>query len=240
MKLNFHLCTIEQAKAMKTYKHKAGVTLVEMLIVVAIIALLATMVIGIASRIDTQGKERLAENTFALLNAALGQFRDYGYRHKDYSVYSGSYERDFYRSLVFPVDCNDFSKTNLETALKNALDATSVTISSGVHEDEYSGSEALHFFLSKVPGSRETLDKIDRSLITDIGSDGVSMEIRIDGKGYPLMRIIDPWGETLRYDYYDEDAPNFKKMKESKRNFPLITSAGPDKIFNTADDITNR
>jgi len=70
---SFGPCTIEQAIAMESYKHKTGVTLVEILVVVAIIAILATMVISLAARIDSQGKERLTENTFALLNAAWVQ-----------------------------------------------------------------------------------------------------------------------------------------------------------------------
>jgi hypothetical protein len=71
------------------------------------------------------------------------------------------------------------------------------------------------------------------------------MTITIDSKGYPLLRIIDPWGETLRYDYYNEEPPpltpsKINDMKESKRAFPVITSAGPDKEFGSADDIRNR
>ncbi|MHC4572068.1 MAG: prepilin-type N-terminal cleavage/methylation domain-containing protein, partial [Planctomycetota bacterium] len=40
---------------MKSYKHKTGVTLVEILIVVGIIAILAAMVISLAARIDSRG-----------------------------------------------------------------------------------------------------------------------------------------------------------------------------------------
>ena len=198
-----------------------------MLIVVAIIAILAAMIIGIAARINKQGDERLTENTFALLNAALGQFQDYGYnyRHLDYDGFE------------FPLDCNDFSQGELETTLENALglNAGSVEIGGGDHEQDYSGSEALYFFLSRVPESRKTLDKIASSLITNEDSDGDNMEISVDGKEYSLLRIIDPWGETLRYSYYkDEDKP------EERRNFPVITSAGPDRSFGTADDIASR
>jgi len=56
---------------------KTGLTLVEMIIVVAVIAMLATMVIGIASHIDTQSKERATEATFALLEGALDEYKDF-------------------------------------------------------------------------------------------------------------------------------------------------------------------
>ena len=61
-----HPHSIEQTKAMKSYKYKYGITLVEILVVVAIIAILATMVIGISSRINDQSKERGLESTFTM------------------------------------------------------------------------------------------------------------------------------------------------------------------------------
>jgi len=220
---------------MKSYRHKTGVTLVEILIVVAIIAILATMVISLAARIDNRSKEQLTGNTFALLNAALGEFRDYGYIYKD-SRYDG---------LEFPLDCDGLKTNELEDTLRDASGASRVSIRGGNHNRYYSGSEALYFFLSKVPESRKTLDKIHRSdkdkgigsLITNEDSEGVDIEISVDDKVYPLMRIIDPWGKTLRYDYYDD--PNNPDPEEA-RNFPIITSAGPDGIFGTNDDIKSR
>lgn len=62
---------------MESLKYKYGVTLVEMLVVVAVIALLATMVIGIAARVDNQSKERGLISTFALLEGALEEYYDY-------------------------------------------------------------------------------------------------------------------------------------------------------------------
>jgi len=213
---------------MKSYKHKYGVTLVEMLIVVAIIALLASIVIGIAGRISNQGKEQLTRNTFALLNAALEQFRDYEYR----------YQHSAYSDFDFPLDCNDYPVLTLQTTLSDALGGVIVIISNHdmLEHAKYSGSEVLYFFLNRVPESRKTLDKIDGSLITNINGNGDNIEILIDGRVYPLLRIIDPWGKTLRYDYYDETTLD----PDSKRTFPVITSAGPDRNFNTPDDITGR
>jgi prepilin-type N-terminal cleavage/methylation domain-containing protein len=218
---------------MKRRQNKTGVTLVEILVVVAIIAILVTMVIGIAARIDTQGKERLTKNTIALLTAALGQFGDYGYRYSDSN----------YADFKFPPDCNGFSDTDLKTELQTALGVI-VSISGGTHDANYSGSEAMYFFLSRVPESRQTLDKIDKKLVTNLGLDGSPMKITInpgvDEKEYPLFRVIDPWGKTLRYDYYDETKTNPDDRRKSKKTFPVITSAGPDKEFDTADDITSR
>jgi len=230
-KLNSNPHTIEQAKAMKSYKHKTGVTLVEMLIVVAIIAILTTMVIGIAGRIDNQSKEQLAKSTIAILTAALRQFYDYEYRYKDLA----------YVAFDFPLDCNDFDVTNLQATLGQALGLGPGIIGGGIHQNEYSGAEALYFFLSRVPACRKTLDKIDESLITNLGFDKQPRNITVTYPGgvpkvYSLLRVIDPWGTTLKYNYYNEVTLD----PRSKRTFPVITSAGPDKRFGTADDISSR
>lgn len=230
-KLNSNPHTIEQAKAMKSYKHKTSVTLVEMLIVVAIIVILTTMVIGIAGRIDNQSKEQLAEGTIAILTAALRQFHDYEYRYKDLT----------YFGFDFPLDCNDFPQPVLETTLASALGAVAASITGGVYHPSYSGCEALYLFLSQVPECRKTLDKIDESLITNLGFDKQPRNITVTypsgvPKVYSLLRVIDPWGTTLKYNYYDEVTLD----PRSKRTFPVITSAGPDKTFGTADDTSSR
>ncbi len=212
---------------MKGCKYKAGVTLIEMVVVVAVIALLVSMVIRVATRIDNQSSERLTESTIAILTAALDQFGDYGYNYNESSDYT---------NFDFPLDCNGFTQPDLETTLGSALGATVSINPAGSHNPKYSGSEVLYFFLNRVPASRKTLDKIDSSLVTNIGSDGREMSITVGSKVYPLLRIIDPWGITLRYDYYNE----ITLSPDSRRTFPVITSAGPDRRFGTADDITSR
>lgn len=193
---------------MKARRHKTGVTLVEMLIVVAVIAVLVTMVIGIAARIDNKGKEQLTRSTFALLNAALGQFHDYGYR----------YPHPNYYDLKFPLDCNDISDADLI----NALGATASPTGG------YLKSDVWYFFLSRAPASRKTLDRIDESLKQNTN-------IIFNDKEYSLLRILDPWGTALRYRYdYDYTSP------EDKWTFPVITSAGADRVFGTGDDIAGR
>jgi len=223
---------------MKSYRDKTGFTLVEILIVVAIIAILTTMVISLAARIYTQSRERSMINAFALLDAAMGEFQNYEYNYDENSNYDG---------FEFPLDCNGLSDNDFQTVLENALGLNSgdVLISGGTHDPIYSGSEALYFFLSRVPESMKTLEKIDSALITNKDKNKQDMTITIDVKEYPLSRIIDPWGQTLRYDYYDENPPpltptQIKDMQDSKRVFPLIISAGQDGVFGTDDDITNR
>jgi hypothetical protein len=109
-----------------------------------------------------------------------------------------------------------------------------------------SGCMVMYLFLSMVPDCAVILNRIDSSLITDQDYLGQRMNILLRRQYYPLKRIVDPWGRTLRYDYYDEwstvfwDVVKQEKVKEkTKRTFPVITSAGPDGKFDTKDDITN-
>ncbi len=237
-------------------KFLTGFTLIEMVVVIAILAILISMVVTIAKRIDDQGKERLTKETIALLGSALEQFRDFGYEYKNAD----------YAGLAFPIDCNGYNLTsaspapNLPDALHNALYAANssdspivtIYISGGIYDPKISGSEALYFVLRQVPDCRATLDKIDKSLLTNKDSSGNSITITIGASPVlPFTRIIDPWGTTLRYDYYPEYADYhlayptksgsdyIDYRNSAKKTFPVITSAGPDKHFDTADDISN-
>ena len=60
-----------------SHQPRAAVTLIEMLIVLAIITLLASMVIGMATHIGNQSRAGTLENTFGLLESALDEYREY-------------------------------------------------------------------------------------------------------------------------------------------------------------------
>ena len=221
---------------MRSCKNKTALTLIEIVVVVAIVAILVSTVISVAVRINSQAREQLAESTIAILDAALEQFSDYEYQYNNLVV--------DYSAFDFPLDCNSVLEPDLRIALADALGMSTpaeiLPVGAAInHLPEYSESEALYFFLNRVPQSRKVLNKIDGSLITNRDDYGNEMMIRTtDDNGvvrnYPLARIIDPWGRTLRYSYYDG-------VTGTLRTFPLVTSAGPDREFDTVgDNITNR
>ncbi len=247
---------------MKRLKFQSGLTLVEMLIVVGIVAVLASIALRLATRVEGQGRERLTRATISILNAALGQFADYRYR----------YPNEAYAGFDFPVDCTEipdpcglppvFLAMMRDVMLEPQLGPSvikNVTVTIGpmgcVHNPEYSGCEAMYFFLSQVPTCRNVLDKIDKSLLTnmDINKLGLEMTIQVQWSGnksgtntkvYPLTRVVDAWGTALHYDYYTtRHADRYDWAAEvippgaRKKTFPVITSAGPDRLFNTSDDI---
>jgi prepilin-type N-terminal cleavage/methylation domain-containing protein len=157
---------------METHKYKYGLTLVEMLIVIGVVAVLASMVIGIAARIDNQSKERCLKAAFALLEEALQEYYDY------------------YRAFPDP---------------------------NQQHNPPYpTHSAALYGQLYETPSSRKILEQISDSLIKNTPG---TLE---------LLQIHDPWGTVLDYKYVIGDT------------FPEMISAGPDKEFNSADDISNK
>ncbi len=220
---------------MKPGSLKTGFTLIEMVVVISIIAILISMVFTIVKRIDDQGKERLTRDTLVLIGNALEQFHDFGYEYKNAN----------YNGLTFPLDCNGYYLTgtpNLPATLQSALGLSatpSIFISGGTYDPNFSGSEALYFILRQVPDCRATLDKIDKSLLTNKDPHGNSITITIGASPVlPFTRIIDPWGTALRYDYYQKDSSWLPDLN-TKKTFPVITSAGPDKQFDTADDISN-
>ena len=217
---------------MTTIAKKIGFTLVEMLIVIAVIVVLTALTVGIAKRVEDQGKERLTKATLGIIDAAMEQFADYNYK------YNG-----FYAGLKFPIDCNGFSDAEFQTGLEAAINVTCNGIDGTSNYDpNFSGISIMYFLLNQVPECRETLRKIDSSLLTDKDKNKQRMYVVVDfGLGdqqQPLVHIDDAWGKPLRYDYYNEEVPLWH-VDMRMRNFPLVTSAGPDKKFDTDDDITN-
>jgi len=77
--------------------------------------------------------------------------------------------------------------------------------------------EQLYEALRSVPASRQILNRIDRSLVKG------------DASSDDLFNVCDPWGEVLDYRY----DPNVG-------NFPELISAGPDRTFDTTDDISSK
>lgn len=65
------------------YKYKHGLSLIEIMTAVAIIAILTAITIGVVSHIDKQRNEKLLASTFALLDGALGEYYDYWKAYPD-------------------------------------------------------------------------------------------------------------------------------------------------------------
>jgi len=226
------------------YKH--GLTLVEILVVVGIIAILVSMAIVVTRRVENQSQENMLANTFAILESALGQFYDCGFR------YPSPYEE-----FRFPLDCDGFGFRALQGTLAEATGATPVLITNHDEEAEtnpvkkieyleYSGCEVMYFFLSQIPEARQALSGISAALVTNKNMYGRDIQIVVGNRpAEPLLHVVDPWGKPLKYDYYyDGREPDrsvrLRNWLKTRKTFPALVSAGPDKTFGTADDISSK
>lgn len=241
---------------MGIYRKQSGITLLDILLAVTIVAVLTSIVLTIATSIQNKAAQQSCEGTLATINTALQQYKEFGYDFPLNDSYfspplsqSKEYEMAFYRSLKFPPDCNDFTLLQTEAEIEKLLDLAPEDLIIDDVGEYFDPNGVMYFFLNRIPQCRETLKKIDPKYIVctqDINGNYQNITIRTNGidKVSPWERIIDPWGNTFMYDYYvneQEDASlDYSDMQETLRNFPLITSAGPDEIFNTPDDITNR
>ncbi len=231
---------------MRRHKRQSGLTLIEIIVATSIVVLLASIALVAAVRITSKAKEEHCYGIMEILNNALRQYRDYGYECR-LNIRSTA-ELDFYRSLKFPVDCTGFNAAQVENEITNFMNLPggATIIPAGKHRITESGCTVMYFFLSRIPQCRQTLDEIDTKFLkNDHNEDEDYLFIEIAAgtstpREYPWTRILDPWGRVLRYDYYDQSQGNYNTRKETIRNFPLITSAGSDGIFDTSDDITNR
>jgi prepilin-type N-terminal cleavage/methylation domain-containing protein len=80
-------------------------------------------------------------------------------------------------------------------------------------------AEKLSYRLSLCPDAQKILNQINPRMMRDTDTDGI-------------LEYIDGWGMEFNYEYI--------KDENEEWNFPLITSAGPDREFDTGDDITSR
>lgn len=159
---------------MADWKYKRGLTLVEILVVLAVIAALAAMIIKVTLRVENQSSENIVANAFSLLKSALREYYEY--------------------TDKFPLQPDQSPPSGMALA----------------------HIQSMYRELDAVPASREILKGIDTVLVQ-----------RHD-KQPATTRLYDPWGTPLNYIYVPGDT------------FPELVSAGPDKTFGTADDISSK
>lgn len=201
---------------MKRKQNNYGLTLVEILVAVVIIAILAVGLYIGGNYLETQSKIKLTQSTIETLCTALEQYHD------------------FYRRFPFQADENYHGEPNLvsDVGAANVMENSGCTTIASDYNDIYASGDALYYFLNQIPASRKIVDSINHSLIANKDYKGKEYFVSISGQCYPLIRIIDPWKCPFRYTYTSGD------------NFPVITSAGPNGTFDPPgahiDDISSR
>lgn len=156
-------------------------TLIEILVAVAIVAILAAGLYSVSNYVETQAKIKLTESTIEILTGALEQYYDF----------YGSFPDP---NATYPAGCD-------------------------------LPVEKLYYKLTLAPEAKKILNQIKPSLIVNVNTNESPAKI--------FPEVVDAWGTAMKYDYI--------KNTVQQDNFPVITSAGPDKDFNKTDDnLTSR
>jgi len=192
-------------------------SLMEVLVALATILILIAALIGVGSYVKTRANLDLTKASLETLCTALAQY------HRDFG--------DF----PFEADLT-YDKTALEGVV-NGLNGTVMPPTVSLEEIDGAGmtvstasSAALFYFLDRNPASRAIVEDISNSLVTNKDDNGADIKFTftVSGNMIDLPRYIDPWGVSIRYEYLTGTA------------FPVLTSAGPDRLFDTPDDITSK
>jgi len=191
-----------------------GMTLAEVLVTLAIVLILVGVMSGVGVYLKKQSEIRLVESTLEVLETALGQY------YSDYEAY------------VPPVT----SKEEFETAVCGSSEGT-VTFLQGEHlqgeaEKEAWSSEALYYFLNRSPAAAAVVSSLMERMISSKDASGKPLVVEItcsstESVRTNLVRFVDVWGMPIGY-----------MLVENQ--LPVLISAGPDKKFDTADDIIRR
>jgi prepilin-type N-terminal cleavage/methylation domain-containing protein len=202
---------------------KTAFTLIEVLVTLAVILILAGALVGGGKYLKTQAERQLTAGEIEIISTALEQYYD-AYKKFPFS------NRDIDPTPDGKPD--SYTKLHLEWDIAGAagtVSPASLTMEEKAGDNtfvSYASSAALFYYLDQNKDCRQIIEAIASRLITNKDAlTGAALTITIGGTPVDLPRFIDAWGMSLRYEYM------------SGYSFPAITSAGPDKIFDTQDDL---
>jgi type II secretory pathway pseudopilin PulG len=189
-------------------------SLMELLVALAVILILISALIGVGSYVKTRADIDLTRGMLETLSTALAQYySDFGDFPVTVKDITGDGTDDVY------------DEDHLEYDLNGTVTPGDAIDNLGL---EAASSAALFYFLDKNPSSRAIVEGMANTLVTNKDDSGAVIQINIGGTIYDLPRYVDPWGMSIWYEYLDGTA------------FPVLTSAGPDKMFESPDDITSK
>ncbi len=199
-------------------------TLAEVLVTLTLIVILVSALGGLGVRLKKQSEIRLTESTLGVLEMALEQY------YAEYDQFP--FET---RDLDLPPDgvAHEYTRTEMQMDLEE--NGLSADVLGPGHLDLYASSEALYYFLKRCPRSAAIIESLADRMVTGRGQTGENMRILLGGpvdsggRIADLLRFVDAWGMPIRYAW--------DPLRDA---FPILTSAGPDKTFDTPDDSTNQ
>ncbi len=187
-----------------------GFTLVEMVVVIATILILASVFLGVGKYLTVRASIDLTASELEVLATALQQYYD------DFEAFP----------FITNVSDSDSDGYWLDEFIGEYL-AVQGTIPMDI---DFESSAALFYHLQKNTNTRMIINAMTDSLVTNKDASDINVQITLSATGeqVDLSRFIDAWGTSIRYEYADGTA------------FPVLTSAGPDEVFDTSDDVTSQ
>ena len=201
---------------------RRGFTLVEVLVVMAIIAIIIAATVAVGGYVRTNAQIKNTQSTIKLLESALQEYQNY--KQQGFPDTPGDY---------------DYSILTLKSILGGTVNDPAVLHEKFTWQDidayspddqkvmRYARStiECLYYFLDEVPACRKMLSRLSEKSVTNDDQDSVTVVIAPNTLTKPLLEVNDAWQHPIRY------------QKQGAGNFPTLTSAGPDGVFDTADDM---
>ena len=194
---------------------QSGFSLLEMVVVVATILILAGALLGVGKYVKIRAEIDLTKSGLEVLVTAMQQyyddFGDFPITVKDFT---GDGSDDLYDEFHLEYDLDGL--VSPDDVIDNL-------------DDSAASSAALFYFLDRSPNSRKIAESLSDSLISNKDVSGTAIEFTFTAGGtIDLPRFVDAWGNSLRYEYLPGTA------------FPIVTSAGPDGVMDTPDDVSSQ
>ena len=203
----------------------SGFSLMELLVVMAIIAILTAAMVKVADYVRTEAQGKNTKATMQLLVSALQTYEGFRAGRGD--------------AEVFPLEPLGRSFGEVEAALAaSGSDPGTHDDSGSLIWDDWSdlsidqqnkrltaraSIEVLYWYLEDLPVSRAVLAKLSGTATANDDGDSVTVE----DVTKPLIEVNDAWGRPIRYE------------RQGAGNFPALRSAGPDGLFDNSDDIVS-
>ena len=174
-------------------------TLVEILIVVAIIALLASVMVGVGRQVRKNAKIRATQSIMQMLCTALEEYND---DKGGFPPEIKDIENDFPGTDVGRHNDMTWPDTDDPTDLIAALASV----------------EVMYWYLSEAPGSRKIIDRLPDSYVVNEDNDSVE----VAGRAKPLIEVNDAWGRPLKYE--NQGGGNFPLLRSAGPDGELETA----------------
>lgn len=216
------------ARPSSTGVPRPGLTLVEILVVVAIIGILIAAVGLAGSHFREKGKRELTRQVMESVTNAIDEFRQAP--PKPVRLENGWPIAPNWPNLPpsgdwRPVETLDPAVDLSYPTAASPLPAGTLFEANAVFDHPVRSIEGLHVYLGSVPGAKALLDKLPPSALRNLhAEEGEVHTVRPAGSNLPFtdpFSIVDGWKNPMRYRRYD--------YRNNGR--PILWSAGPDGKF---------